>query len=114
MSSSLSQTAVQVAVQRRNQSQADGWAGEETEVLVTIDPSIPVRVEWAEGVTPLWDFWVFQESADFQVGDILVVESLGLGVTVTRVSEWRGLRGKFHHYELVSEEHEWSVAELLA
>lgn len=105
MRSSLSQTATQSAVQRRNQTVADGWAGEATETLVTIDGSLPVRVEWAEGSTPRWDFWVFQESADVQEGDVLLVEELGLAVLVTRTSTWRGLRGKFHHYELNSEEH---------
>jgi hypothetical protein len=57
---------------------------------------------------------VFDEDADIQVGDILVCQSIDLGVEVTRVSTWPNLKGKFHHYEVNSKEHEWSVAELLA
>lgn len=71
-------------------------------------------MEWSEGVTPLWDIWIFKESVDIQIGDVLVVESLGLGLTVNRVSTWMGLKGKFHHYEIMTEEHEWTAEELLA
>jgi hypothetical protein len=113
MRSSLSRTAVQSAIQRRNQSQGDGWAGEETEKLVTLDSALAVRAEWAEGVSPSWDFWIFKEEADIQVGDVLIVESIGIGVTVTRISTWPDLRGVFHHYEANTTEHELSVAELL-
>lgn len=112
MRSSLSQTATQSAVQRRNQVGADGWAGEAVETLVTIDDDLPVRVEWAEGSTPRWDIWIFDQDADVQVGDIILVAELDLAATVTRTSTWMGLRGRFHHYELNSEEHELSYAEL--
>ena len=112
MRSSLSQTATQSAVQRRNLQGSDGWAGEATETLTTIDADVPVRVEWAEGATPRWDFWIFKESVDVQEGDVLLVEELQLAVHVTRVSKWSGLRGRFHHYELNSEESPLKYADL--
>lgn len=114
MRSSLGSTATASIVQRRNSVTADGWGGDAQETLATVDDALACRIEWAEGVEPRWDFWVFDESADVRVDDILISEQRNIGVLVERVSAWHDLSGNFHHYEVVGIEHPLSVAELLA
>lgn len=100
-------------VQRRNTVTTDGWGGDASETLSTIDDDLSCRIEWAEGVEPRWDFWIFEEAADVQQDDILIHEARSLAVIVERVSVWRDLKGKFHHYEVVGQVHERSAADLL-
>lgn len=82
-------------------------------MLTTIDNDLPCRIEWAEGVEPRWDFWIFEESADVQIDDVLIQANSGLAVIVERASLWADLRGKFHHYEVVGQVHELPAADLL-
>ena len=63
-------------------------------------------------MSPNWDVWVFNEDADIQEHDILIVNSLGNALVVNRVSPWYDLKGTFHHYEVTTTEHENSIAEL--
>lgn len=114
MRSSLGSTATSQVVHRRNQVTSDGWGGDAQETLVTVDDSLDCRIEWAEGVEPRWDFWIFDESADIRVSDVLIHEQRNLGVLVERVSAWFDLKGVFHHYEVVGAEHELSTEQLLA
>jgi hypothetical protein len=113
MRSSLGSTATAQVVHRRNQVVGDGWGGDAQETLTTLDDDLYCRIEWAEGVEPRWDFWIFDESADVRVDDVLINEQRNLGVLVERVSAWRDLKGVFHHYEVVGAEHPLSTTELL-
>lgn len=113
MRSSLGSTATAQVVQRRNQVTTDGWGGDAVETLTTLDSELACRIEWAEGVEPRWDFWIFDETADVRVDDVLINEQRNLGVLVERVSAWHDLKGEFHHYEVVGVEHPLSAAELL-
>lgn len=82
-----------------------------------LDDDLAVRVEWSEGKSADWDIWCFEKSADFEVGDILLFEDadLTLALVVTRFASFTTLRRKsFHHWEILCEEHELSVAELKA
>lgn len=112
MPSSLSSTATQSIIHRRNQKSADGWAGEEVEVVVEISPNIPCRIDWVEGAGNSWDVWVFEENHDFREGDIFIASSVSAPLVVTRVSSWDDLRGNWHHYEIKTDESEATVAQV--
>lgn len=116
MRSSLASTATWSLRQLRNSVTDDGWAGEAVDTLTEINGALLARVEWAEGPNVRWDIWIFDESTGgaVEVGDILVHTGTDMAVTVTRLSEWPDLQGAFHHFEILSEEHEKSAAQLLA
>ncbi len=114
MRSSLKSTATSSLRHLRNSVSGSGWAGEAEEALTEVNPDLKARVEWAEGPNSRWDIWIFDPLAAVAVGDILIHEATGLAVKVTCLSEWPDLQGKFHHFEILSEEHEQSVTELLA
>lgn len=114
MRSSLASTATWSLRHLRNSVTGDGWAGEAVESLAEINPDLKAKVEWAEGPNSRWDIWVFDPLAAMEVGDILIHEGTAMAVTITRLSEWPDLQGAFHHFEILSEEHEQSVAELLS
>ena len=51
--------------------------------------------------------WVFEEDADVQIHDIMLLDDLGLALAVDRVAEFTWLTGgDFHHYEILTSEHE--------
>lgn len=113
--SSLSSIADRSLTQLRPGSTQDNWGGDETVTLSLISDSIDVRIEWAEGKSDNWDLWCFDSGASFEVGDILLFEDsdLTLALVIFRVSPFTTLRQrKFHHWEILSEEHELSVDEL--
>ena len=112
MRSKLASKAVQSVSHLRNQTTSDGWACEAVETVVTINDSIPCRIEWAEGEAPNWDVWVFESDHEFLENDILIAESLGVALMVKRSSEWLKLNGKFHHHEITTVEHQLTIAEL--
>lgn len=112
MRSSLGSRTTQSVSHLRNQTTADGWAGEAVETIVTIDDNIPCRIEWAEGEAPAWDVWVFESGHEFLENDILIAESLGTALMVKRSSDWSDLQGLFHHYEVTTVEHPLTIAEL--
>ncbi len=114
MRSSLASTATWSLRHLRNTVTGTEWAGEAIDDLTEVNPALAARVEWAEGPNSRWDIWLFDPLAAVEVGDILIDTGTDMAVTVTRVSEWPDLQGAFHHFELLSEEHELSVTELLA
>jgi hypothetical protein len=112
MPSSLSSSATQSITHLRNQKSADGWAGEEVETTVEISASIPCRIEWVEGGGSGWDVWVFEQDHDFRAEDIFLTDQVDAALVVVRVSSWDDLRGNFHHYEIVTNESEATVAQV--
>lgn len=113
--SSLSLTADRSSTQLRPGSTQTNWGGDEDVTLSVITDSFDVRVEWAEGKGSDWDLWNFDSSSDIEVGDIFLFEDadLVLALVVARVSPFTTLRHRsFHHWEIICEEHELSVAEL--
>jgi hypothetical protein len=113
--SSLSLTADRSSTQLRPGSTQDNWGGDETVTLSVLDDDLVVRVEWSEGKSADWDIWCFDHTASFETGDILLFEDadLTLALVVTRFASFTTLRRKsFHHWEVLCEEHELSVAEL--
>ena len=112
--SSLSWTADRSTYHLRFSAASTGWGGDETPTLTVISDDLALRVEWAEGRNTQWDVWCFDADADIQTDDIILIEDedLVLPLLVTRVTSFTGLRGGFHHYEILTEEHELSVAEL--
>jgi hypothetical protein len=82
---------------------------------LVVDDDLEIRVEWSEGKSTDWDVWCFDPSAVFDVGDILLIEDtdLVLALVVVRSMSHTTLRTKkFHHWEVICEEHELSVAEI--
>ena len=94
---------------------ADGWGGDEDVTLAQID-TFSSRVEPVEGVgeRDRWDVWIFDSTADLQVGDILIIEEIPLALTIRKSAPYTKLKGDFHHFELLVEEHVESAATLLA
>lgn len=114
MRSSLASTATWSLRHLRNTVTGDGWAGEAVDDLTEVNPALKAKVEWAEGPNQRWNIWIFDPLAAVEVGDILIDVATDMAVTVTRLSEWPDLQGAFHHFEILSEEHEKSATELLA
>lgn len=114
--SSLASTIDRTVVQLRPSSTQDNWGGDETVALTVIDSALPCRVEWGEGVSDKWDIWSFTPDANIQDHDILLVDDddLELALIVMRVSSFTRLRGDFHHWEILTNEHEQTVAQLKA
>ena len=112
MPSSLSSTATQSITHLRNQKTSDGWAGEDVDTTVEISPSIPCRLEWVEGGGKSWDVWVFEENHDFQEGDIFLTADVDAPLVVGRVSRWTDLKGRWHHYEIITSESEATTAQV--
>lgn len=81
---------------------------------MVVEDDLDVRIEWSEGKSAEWDIWCFDSSASFEVGDLILVEDadLILALSVTRATPTTTLKGRFHHWEVSSEESELSVAEL--
>lgn len=97
--------------QLRPSSSHDNWGGDETVSLDIIDTSLGVRIEWSEGKSDDWDIWCFERTADIQDGDVLLVEDddLVVALMVERVTPTTSLKGRFHHYELMTTESELST-----
>jgi len=93
---------------------ADGWGGDEDVAPTVLNDDLSVRFEWIEGVGDRWAFWVFEVDADVQVEDIFLVDDVGLAVMVERVAEFTNLKGRFHHYEVNTVEHELSLGQIEA
>lgn len=94
-------------------SQTDtGWGGDAEVTLTLVNPSLPARYEWTEGVNDNWNLWVFVEDADLQIEDIVLMDDVGLALKILRIDEFTWLDGTFHHYELVTEEHEKGLSDL--
>lgn len=90
----------------------DGWGGDaEIDLVDSGTPS--ARIEWLEGPGTKWQIWIFVEG-DYQTNDILLLEDLDLALVIERVMEFTKLRGTFHHYEIIADEHSESVTSLLA
>lgn len=90
----------------------DDWGGDETVTLSVLSSDLLLRLEWREGTGARWDVWLFDEDAGVDVGDFLLLTVDDLALTVTRIARYTNLSGDFHHFEVVTEEHEHSVAEM--
>lgn len=110
-SSSLASKVDRSALRLRPSSTQDNWGGDETVSLGVKDIALKCRIEWGEGTSARWDIWCFVDT-DIKNGDIFLFEDLDLAVIVDRVGMFTTLRGEFHHFELITSEHEKSVAEL--
>ena len=110
LASAIDRTVVQL----RPSSTQDNWGGDETVTLTVVDSELHLRIEWVEGTGDKWDIWSFTEDNDIQDLDILLFEDpdLDLSLTVSRVSPFTRLRGEFHHWEIVTTEHELTIAQL--
>jgi hypothetical protein len=93
----------------------DGWGGDEEVVLASID-TFKSRIEQVEGVgdRDRWNVWVFDSTVDLQVEDILLYITADLALVIQKIAPFTKLSGSFHHYELLTEEHEHSRSTLLA
>ena len=113
--SSLSLRADRLTEHFRWTKSADGWGGDEDVVLAEID-TFKTRLEQVEGVgeADRWDIWVFDQTVDLQDEDILIFQDEGLALVIRKVAPFTRLSGEFHHYEILTEEHENSVTEILA
>lgn len=112
MPSSLRSVATQSITHLRNQTLSDGWAGEAVEGVVELKSDIPCRIEWVEGGGTSWDVWVFDEDNDFREEDVFITDQVVAPLMVVRVSSWFNVKGKFHHYEIVTKESEATVAQV--
>jgi hypothetical protein len=113
--SSLASAVDRSVYQLRPQTTNDAWGGDETVTLATVDDNLDIRIEWSGGKSNDWDIWCFDPDATFDVGDILLVEDpdMLMALVVVRSSSLTTLRTKaFHHWEILCEEHELSVAEI--
>ncbi len=92
----------------------DGWGGDEDVTLASID-TFKTRLEQVEGVgeADRWDIWVFDQSVDLQDEDILIFRDPDLALVIRKVAPFTKLDGSFHHYEILTEEHEQSLSEIL-
>lgn len=113
--SSLSLRADRSASLLRWTKDADGWGGDEDVVLAQID-TVNARLEQVESVgeKDRWDIWIFKEGIDLQDEDILIFADADLAVVIQKIAPFTKLSGVFHHYELLTEEHEHSATSLLA
>ncbi len=93
----------------------DGWGGDEEVTLAKID-TFKTRLEQVEGVGEAnrWDIWVFDQTIDLQDDDILIYTGEDLALVIQKVAPFTRLSGEFHHYEILTEEHEHSASTLLA
>ena len=93
----------------------DGWGGDEEVALAKID-SFDSRVEQVEGVgeADRWDVWVFDLAASLQIEDILIYTDPELALVIRKVAPFTRLNGVFHHWELLTEEHEKTYSLLVA
>lgn len=93
----------------------DGWGGDEDVVLASID-TFQSRLEQVEGVgeAERWNVWVFDSTTDLQIEDILLYTSPDLALVIQKIAPFTRLKGGFHHWELLTEEHEQPYAQLLA
>lgn len=115
MATSLASVQGRSTTQLRASTTHDSWGGDETVTLAVVDSALVVRLEWSGGKSDDWDLWAFGEFADIEDGDIILIEDddLEIGLMVIRVSPFRTLKtGSFHHWEILTEEHELSVAEI--
>ena len=96
----------------RSSSTQNNWGGDETSTLSVLNSALPMRVEWREGIGARWDIWVFDETSGVEIGDFMLLDVDDLALIVTRVARYTNLSGDFHHFEIVTEEHEHSVADL--
>lgn len=94
---------------------SDGWGGDEEVVLAEID-TFNSRIEQVEGVgdADRWDVWIFDQSSDLQVEDILLYTSPALALVIRKIAPFTRLNGVFHHWELLTEEHEKAYSLLVA
>ncbi len=113
--SSLSSRADRQTSHLRWSKDTDGWGGDEDVVLTSID-TFNTRLEQVEGVgeAERWNVWVFDETADLQIEDIFLYTSPDLAVVIRKIAPFTRLNGVFHHWELLTEEHERSYALLVA
>ncbi len=113
--SSLSLRADRSASQLRWSKDADGWGGDEDVVLAEVD-TFNARLEQVESVgeKDRWDIWVFEAGVDLRDEDILIFVDADLAVVIQKIAPFTKLNGSFHHYELLTEEHEHSATSLLA
>jgi len=93
----------------------DGWGGDEDVALTEVD-TFKSRLEQVEGVgdADRWNVWVFDSTVDLQIEDILLYTSPDLALVVRKIAPFTRLNGAFHHWELLTEEHERSYALLVA
>lgn len=110
--SSLSSKVDRLARHLRWSEGSEGWGGDDEVVLGLLSGSLPLRHEWVEGSGEGWNLWVFQEEADVQVDDIILIDDVGLALYVERVTEKTKLSGEFHHYQIVAQEHEQTLGQL--
>lgn len=110
--SSLGSKVDRLARHLRWTEDSEGWGGDAEIALGLLSDSLPLRHEWVEGSGEGWNLWVFEEDADVQVDDILLIDDVGLALYVTRKTEKTTLDGEFHHYQLVAQEHEQSLGQL--
>lgn len=93
----------------------DGWGGDEDVSLAEVD-TFKSRLERVEGVgeADRWDVWIFDQTVDIRDDDILIYEGEDLALVIRKIAPFTRLSGEFHHYEILTEEHENSVSTLLA
>lgn len=115
MKSSLSLRSDRDTLHLRWAKTGDGWGGDEDVALAEIK-TFKTRLEQVEGVgeAARWDVWVFDDTVDLQEEDILIYADADLAVVIQKIAPFTRLSGEFHHYELLTEEHEQGVTELLA
>ncbi len=114
--SSLSLRVDRSTVHLRWTKSSDGWGGDEEVTLAQVGVPFKTRLEQVEGVgeADRWDIWVFDQTVDLQDEDILIYEDADLALVIRKVAPFTRLSGEFHHYEILTEEHELSVTALLA
>ena len=115
MSSKLNLRADRSTQHLRWSKDVDGWGGDEDVVLAEID-TFKTRIEQVEGVgdKDRWDVWVFNSTVDLETEDILLYTSPDLALVIQKIAPFTNLNGAFHHWELLTEEHEKSYALLVA
>jgi hypothetical protein len=84
-------------------------------VLAEVD-TFQTRIEQVEGVgeADRWDVWVFDSAANLQIEDILLYTSPDLALVIHKIAPFTRLNGTFHHWELLTEEHEKTYSLLVA
>ncbi len=114
MNSSLSLRSDRDTRHLRWTKSADGWGGDEDVSLAEIK-TFKTRLEQVESVgqAARWDIWVFNKTVDLQEEDILIYADPDLALVIQKIAPFTRLSGEFHHYEILTEEHEQSVTELL-